>query len=158
MRSLKSLLGSSADAGGDGRRYDGLVSFEDIIARFLRELRVRARRELGQLPERVVIGRPVHFVDDEPERDERARKACASRRARRAFASLLRARADRRGLRLRAAHHDRESMVLIVDIGGGTSDFTVVRLGPERAARATAATTSWPPAACTSAAPTSTSA
>ena len=30
----------------------------------------------------------------------------------------------------------RESLVLVVDIGGGTSDFTVVRLGPDRVARA----------------------
>ena len=27
---------------------------------------------------------------------------------------------------------DREELVLIVDIGGGTSDFSLVRLSPER--------------------------
>ena len=34
-----------------------------------------AQRELGQRPERVVIGRPVHFVDDDSKRDQRAEES-----------------------------------------------------------------------------------
>ena len=30
---------------------------------------------------------------------------------------------------------DREQLVLVADIGGGTSDFSLVRVGPERAKR-----------------------
>ncbi|MDH6590859.1 putative chaperone protein [Variovorax sp. TBS-050B] len=134
MRSLKSLLGSALMQEKTAI-HDGLVSFEDIIARFLRELAERAGRELGRVPERVVIGRPVHFVDDDPKRDERAEESL--RHAARA------AGVREIGFQLEpiAAAFDyeqriaKESLVLIVDVGGGTSDFTVVRVGPERATR-----------------------
>ena len=135
MRSLKSLLGSPLMQEKTAV-YDGLVSFEDIIARFLHELVTRAERELGQRPERVVIGRPVHFVDDDAKRDQRAEES-------------MRHAARAAGLRDVSFQYEpiaaafdyeqrvtRESLILIVDIGGGTSDFTVVRLGPERMARA----------------------
>jgi hypothetical chaperone protein len=45
------------------------VSFLDIVATFLEALRERAAHALGEAPTRVVMGRPVHFVDDDPERD-----------------------------------------------------------------------------------------
>ncbi|MCY7319964.1 MAG: Hsp70 family protein [Ramlibacter sp.] len=76
MRSLKSLLGSRLleDETAIG---DGVLSFRAIIARFLGELRGRAARHLDHEPRRVVIGRPVHFVDDDPERDRHAQSALA---------------------------------------------------------------------------------
>ena len=134
MRSLKSLLGSNlldeeTAIGG------GVVSFRAVIARFLGELRGRAGRHLDHAPHRAVIGRPVHFVDDDPQRDQRAQAALAQAAATAGF--------DEVAFELEpiAAAFDyerrveRESLVLIVDIGGGTSDFTVVRLGPQRMAR-----------------------
>ncbi len=134
MRSLKSLLGSALMQEKTAV-YDGLLSFEEIIARYLHELATRAERQLGARPVNAVIGRPVHFVDDDPKRDQRAED------------SLLRA-ARAAGFRSVdfqlepiAAAFDyeqrvtRESLILIADIGGGTSDFTVVRIGPQRIAR-----------------------
>ena len=54
-------------------------SFQDIISRFLLELRTRAHTQMMAVsgpdtpaPTRVVIGRPVHFVDDDLERDQLA--------------------------------------------------------------------------------------
>lgn len=135
MRSLKSLLGSALMQEKTAI-YDGLVSFEDIIARFLHELASRAERELGQRPERVVIGRPVHFVDDDSKRDQRAEESLRHAARAAGFRDIA------FQLEPIAAAFDyeqrvtKESLVLIVDIGGGTSDFTVVRVGPERAARA----------------------
>jgi hypothetical chaperone protein len=134
MRSLKSLLGSALMQEKTAI-YDGLVSFEDIIARFLRELAVRAGRELGRMPERVVIGRPVHFVDDDSKRDERAEESLRHAARAAGFRDIA------FQLEPIAAAFDyeqrvtKESLVLIVDVGGGTSDFTVVRVGPDRAAR-----------------------
>jgi hypothetical chaperone protein len=133
MRSLKSLLGSSLIKEKTGV-FDGAVSFQDIIARFLRELRERAARELGGEPGRVVIGRPVHFVDDDKARDRQAQSALLKAAHAAGFDDVA------FELEPIAAAFDyerrlqRESLVLIADIGGGTSDFTVVRLGPERAA------------------------
>jgi hypothetical chaperone protein len=131
MRSLKSLLGSAL-LQEKTAVPEGVVSFQDVIARFLKELGARAARELGALPPRVTIGRPVHFVDDAPERDQQAQASLTQAAHAAGFSEV--------GFELEpiAAAFDyerrihREQLVLIVDIGGGTSDFTLVRLGPER--------------------------
>jgi len=65
MRSMKSILGSSlidqtTDVGG-GRG----VKYLDIVAGYLRHLKRCAEAEAGQSIERVVLGRPVFFVDEE---------------------------------------------------------------------------------------------
>lgn len=134
MRSLKSLLGSSLleeeTAVGAGR-----LGFQAIIALFLRELRQRAATHLRVAPTRAVIGRPVHFVDDDAQRDRRAQAALAQAAQDAGFEDVC------FELEPIAAALDyerrctRESLVLIVDIGGGTSDFTVVRVGPQRLGR-----------------------
>ncbi|HEV7578075.1 MAG TPA: Hsp70 family protein [Caldimonas sp.] len=135
MRSMKSILGSSlvqqtTDVGG-GRG----VPFIDIVATYLRHLRKRAEAAAGAPIDRAVLGRPVYFVDDDAERDAQAEAA-------------LRRAATSAGFRevvfqyepiAAAFDHEqavtREEKVLVADIGGGTSDFSVVRVGPERKAR-----------------------
>jgi hypothetical chaperone protein len=132
MRSLKSLLGSSL-LEEQTRVPEGMVNFRDVIARFIREMRERACKRLGRDVRRVVLGRPVHFVDEDPQRDKRAQDALVQAATQAGFEEI--------SLELEpiAAAFDyerrvsREQLVLIVDIGGGTSDFTIVRLGPERA-------------------------
>ena len=131
MRSLKSLLGSPLllETTQIGHQQ---ISFQDIIATFLATLRERATQSLGKAPSRVVMGRPVHFVDDDPEGDAQAETSL-----RQAVQSVG---FDEVSFQLEpiAAALDyeqrltKESTVLVVDLGGGTSDFTVVRLGPER--------------------------
>src|SRR5690606_13437566 len=74
MRSLKSLLGSSLLQEKTEINHQ-TISFQDIIAIFLAELRQRAARSLGHLPTGVVLGRPVHFVDDDPQRDAQAEQS-----------------------------------------------------------------------------------
>jgi hypothetical chaperone protein len=131
MRSLKSLLGSPLLMETTVINNQ-LVNFSDIITTYLAELRDRATRHLGATPTRVVMGRPVHFVDDDAARDVQAE-------------SSLRQAAEAVGFKdisfqfepIAAAldyerRLTRETTVLVADIGGGTSDFTVVRLGPER--------------------------
>jgi hypothetical chaperone protein len=131
MRSLKSLLGSPLllETTQIGHQQ---ISFQDIIATFLATLRERATQSLGSAPRRVVMGRPVHFVDDDAERDAQAEASLRQ--------AVLSVGFDEVSFQLEpiAAALDyeqrltQESTVLVVDLGGGTSDFTVVRLGPER--------------------------
>jgi hypothetical chaperone protein len=134
MRSLKSLLGSSL-LEEETAVGSGVMSFKAIITLFLRELRQRAGQHLGTEPGRVVLGRPVHFVDDDAQRDARAQAALAEAAGEAGFTEVSFA------LEPIAAALDyerrlaTEALVLIVDIGGGTSDFTVVRLGPDRFGR-----------------------
>ena len=131
MRSLKSLLGSPLLMETTVINNQ-LVNFSDIIATYLAELRERATRHLGVAPTRVVMGRPVHFVDDDAARDAQAEDALHQAAQRVGFTDIS------FQLEPIAAALDyeqrltRETTVLVADIGGGTSDFTVVRLGPER--------------------------
>ena len=74
MRSLKSLLGSPLLLEKTEVNHQQ-ISYQDIIATFLAELRQRAAQALGAAPTRVVMGRPVHFVDDDPERDALAQRS-----------------------------------------------------------------------------------
>jgi hypothetical chaperone protein len=135
MRSLKSLLGSPLLQEKTEVNHQQ-ISFQDIVATFLSELRDRADRALGEAPSRVVMGRPVHFVDDDPERDALAQRSLQEAAMSVGFDEVL------FQLEPIAAALDyerrltREATVLVVDLGGGTSDFTVVRLGPDRTTRA----------------------
>ena len=135
MRSLKSLLGSPLLQETTLINHHQ-ISFQDIIATFLATLRERATQSLGAPPKRVVMGRPVHFVDDDPERDALAQRSLLQAAQSVGFDDVafqlepIAAALDYER-RLQA-----ETIVLVVDIGGGTSDFTVVRLGPQRMALA----------------------
>jgi len=131
MRSLKSLLGSPLlmETTQIGHQQ---ISFQDIIATFLATLRERATQSLGAAPRRVVMGRPVHFVDEDPARDAQAEASLRQAVKAVGFEEVS------FQLEPIAAALDyeqrltKESTVLVVDLGGGTSDFTVVRLGPDR--------------------------
>lgn len=135
MRSLKSLLGSPLMNEHTAVGW-GELRFQDIITRFLAELAERARAQLGTLSPRVVLGRPVHFVDDAPERDRQAQKSLQQAALAAGFQEVA------FELEPIAAAFDyerrleREAVVLVVDVGGGTSDFSVVRLGPDRVRQA----------------------
>lgn len=134
MRGLKSVLGTPLmdEATPVGRQR---LRLRDIIARYLMEVKARAEAASGQTLDSVVHGRPVHFVDGDPEADRRAE-------------DTLREIARDVGFRevsfqyepiAAALDYERqvesEEIALVADIGGGTSDFSIVRLSPERRGR-----------------------
>ena len=136
MRSMKSILGSSlldqsTDIGG-GRA----VKYRDVVVGYLRHLKVRAETEAGHAITRAVLGRPVFFVDDDPERDAQAQAALEAAARQAGFAELqFQYEPIAAALDYESTVQD-ERLVLVADIGGGTSDFSLVRVGPERARRA----------------------
>ena len=133
MRSMKSILGSglidqTTDVGG-GRG----VKYSDILAGYLKRLRNRALAAGASAPlNKVVLGRPVFFVDGEPLRDAAAQTSLAAAARAAGFEDVhfqfepIAAAFDYE------SQAQREQIVLVADIGGGTSDFSVVRVGPER--------------------------
>ena len=135
MRSMKSILGSplveqGTDVGG-GRS----VPYIDIIAGYLHHLRKLAEATTGQPVKRVVMGRPVFFVDDDPQRDALAQAALAEAARRVGFDEV---RFQYEPIAAALDHEQTvsaEQRVLVADIGGGTSDFSLVRVGPKRRAR-----------------------
>lgn len=132
LRAIKSLLGTKLFDETTlikRRRYE----FGEIIAAFLNFLRSTAADTLGAPPKQVVLGRPAFFVDDD---------AVADREAQRQLEAAARS-AGFKDIAFQfepiAAALDYEQSVsaeeiaLVVDIGGGTSDFSIVRVSPERA-------------------------
>lgn len=132
MRSLKSLLGTpliDSQTEIDGRA----LPFRELIALFVRELKRRAEQAAGQSFTQAVLGRPVRFIDDDDAADGLAQATLEEIARAAGFRDVVFqyepiAAAFDYELRI-----DREELVLIADIGGGTSDFSLVRLGPARA-------------------------
>jgi hypothetical chaperone protein len=131
MRSLKSLLGSPLLMETTVINNQ-LVNFSDIITTYLAELRKRAEQHLGTAPTRVVMGRPVHFVDDDAARDAQAENSLRQAAEAVGFTDIAFQFEPIAAALDYEQRLTRETTVLVADIGGGTSDFTVVRLGPER--------------------------
>jgi hypothetical chaperone protein len=129
IQSLKSWLTSRTLTGTEifGRRY----TLEDLIARILADLRMHAEKAFGFPVRDVVVGRPVRFVGAETPDDD----TFAEERLRAAF---LHAGYDSVRFEMEpvgAAYHyesslDHDELILIGDFGGGTSDFSLLRVGP----------------------------
>lgn len=133
MRSLKSLLGSKL-LKSETTVLGSTLPFKTLLGLFIGELKARAERLAGRPFEEVVLGRPVFFVDDDPVADLEAQNTLVT------VAHSLGFKEVSFQYEPIAAAFDyesgiaREELVLIVDIGGGTSDFSLVRLAPERRA------------------------
>lgn len=131
MRSLKSLLGSKL-LKSETTVLGSALPFKDLLGFFIGELKKRAEAQAERAFEEVVLGRPVFFVDDDPVADQEAQNTLV------AVAHKLGFKEVSFQYEPIAAAFDyesslaREELVLIVDIGGGTSDFSLVRLAPER--------------------------
>jgi hypothetical chaperone protein len=129
-RLIQSLKAYLAD-----RRFDGTTVFsqpytlEQMIALIGRHLLIEA--SFDPVPSRVVVGRPVHFSNARNPSDddfalERLRDAirqCGFSEIVFEFEPVAAAYSYERRL-------DRDELILIGDFGGGTSDFSVLRVGP----------------------------
>lgn len=132
MRSLKSLLGSSL-IDGQTEVHGRALPFRELLAKFIGELKRRAEQSAGRPFDTAVFGRPVHFVDDSETADQQAQTTLEETARAVGFKEV-----SFQFEPIAAAFHyeqtiNREELVLVADIGGGTSDFSLVRLSPERA-------------------------
>jgi hypothetical chaperone protein len=126
IRSIKKYLPDKSFSGTQiGRR---VLLIEDLIGRFLRVMRDRANQYFDADVDRVVLGRPAKFSRDGGDdrfAEERLEKAAMQAGFREvSFCPEPLAAAHDVGL-----EPGRQMIVLVADFGGGTSDFTVVRLG-----------------------------
>ena len=133
IQSIKSLLGSASFTSTAifGRSYGAA----DLVAIFLRSMLSEVREQFGELEGTVVVGRPVKFVGAESDEDEQL----ALKRLRAAFANAglhdFRFEFEPVAAALTYEHRlMRDETVLIGDFGGGTSDFSILSLGPARKA------------------------
>jgi hypothetical chaperone protein len=129
IQSLKSFLSSRNLHSTEvfGRRY----TLEDLIARILSNLREKAEHQFGIEIRSAVIGRPVHFVGAENQEND----SYAEGRLRLALNSAGYESVEFEMEPVAAAHYyestlDHDELILIGDFGGGTSDFSLVHVGP----------------------------
>ncbi|WP_296272383.1 Hsp70 family protein [Pseudomonas sp. UBA6323] len=131
MRSLKSLLGSKL-LKSETTVLGSALPFKDLLGFFIGELKKRAESQADHAFEEVVLGRPVFFVDDDPAADQEAQNTLVAVAHKLGFKEVSFQYEPIAAAFDYESSLEREELVLIVDIGGGTSDFSLVRLAPER--------------------------
>lgn len=107
------------------------TSLVGLIGLLARELRAEGEKLFGPLGSRAVVGRPVHFASERNEDDEQL----ATTRLREALATAGWDDVELEYEPVAAAQYyestlDHDELVLIADFGGGTSDFSLIRVGP----------------------------
>ena len=125
LKSPKSFLGAS------GLRSEYIQFFEDIVTAMMINIKQRAETDLGKTITHTVIGRPVNFQGMNAEQSNRQAIAILTLSAQRAgFKSVeFLFEPIAAGLDFEARLSD-DKTVLIVDIGGGTTDCAMVCMGP----------------------------
>lgn len=131
LRSLKSILGSTLINESTEIGYKNIF-FKDIIVDFIKYLKDRAELIIGNAVDSVVMGRPVWFVDADEQADALA-QGCLEEITRKAgFHNVLFQYEPIAAALDYEQSVTKEELALIVDIGGGTSDFSVIRVSPDR--------------------------
>jgi hypothetical chaperone protein len=128
MRSLKTYLGRKDRV---TTRLGGReLQLEDLIAVILSSFRAKLETTAGEPVDHVVLGRPVRFNDDDDALDrqaqnrlEQAAKAAGFTEVSFQYEPVAAALAYEETVR-------REELIVVADIGGGTSDFSILRVGP----------------------------
>jgi len=129
IQSLKSFLASRLFSGTSvfGKQY----SLEDLITIMLRDIRVQSENQIGAFEHPIAVGRPVHYSNANTDEDNQF----AIERLQRAFTKagigpIVFEYEPVAAASFYESTLDHNELVLIGDFGGGTSDFSLLRLGP----------------------------
>lgn len=128
MRSLKRVLGTDLMLSGtivNGKS----VKFENILAQFVGYLKHQAEENVKDELTDVVMGRPVHFRDNDEKGDREAERQLENIARRVGFKNIV---FQYEPIAAAFAHEPRisgEKLACVIDIGGGTSDFSIIRIG-----------------------------
>jgi hypothetical chaperone protein len=129
VQSIKSHLASASFRTTQilGRRWQ----LDDMIAAYLRQIRAAAPIDLGT---RAVIGRPVRYWGaEDPADDERAIGRMKDALGKAGFTDVVFEYEPIGAAARYAARLDHEELIVVADFGGGTTDFSAIRVGPKRA-------------------------
>ncbi len=135
MRALKSILGTptihETTMIGSERK-----PFTAVLSLFLSYMKKKAETEAGAPISHVVMGRPVHFVDRDEAADREAENTLRAIAIETGFEHVEFEYEPVAAARDFQTQATQEELALIIDIGGGTSDFTILKVTPESAGAA----------------------
>ncbi|MET1256798.1 molecular chaperone [Aliikangiella maris] len=125
IKSPKSFLGST------GLAPNQLAFFEDLVTAMLLHIKLTAETQLQHAIDKVVIGRPINFQGVNSEKSNKQAidimTLAASRCGYQAIEFLYEPLAA--GVDFESGLQQ-DKIVLVVDIGGGTTDCSIVKMGP----------------------------
>ena len=126
VRSPKSFLGAS------GLRVEQVALFEDIVTLMMLEVMSRAKKHISEPITKAVIGRPVNFQGVGGEKSNVQAQEILETAAKRAgfeqVSFLFEPMAAAMDYEASMTSH---KTVLVVDVGGGTTDCSMVKMGPD---------------------------
>ena len=131
MRGLKTILSTSLINERTALSKRSIL-LTDVIAMFSRHLRLKAEEALGHPIEAVVHGRPVRFVEGDDTADARAETTLTGLAKQAGYSDVSFVYEPVAAAAQYEQSVTKEEVVLVADIGGGTSDFSIVRIGPDR--------------------------
>lgn len=131
MRSLKRILGTEL-MNHYTKIGTKVWNFDSILGLFFHQIKQKLEKTADQEITDVVLGRPVHFQNDSEHTDSLAQNKLYQIALSTGFKNIV---FQFEPIAAAFAHEQqlqKEALAFIIDIGGGTSDFTLIRLGPDR--------------------------
>lgn len=129
MMSLKSILGSSLMQESTLIHQKSLP-YKTILGYLIRYIKQQAERLTQTELTHVVMGRPVRFHDTDDKRDKLAQDTLQAIAEQEGFKQVLFQYEPIAAALAYEQSIEHEELALIVDLGGGTSDFSIIRLRP----------------------------
>jgi len=113
--------------------FEKRLRFEELGELFLERMIAHAGGALDDRPERIIVGRPVHYAGSRPDEALARRRYDAMFKS---FGTQVHYVYEPLGAAFSyASRLDHDATILVADFGGGTSDFSVVRVTPSGSAR-----------------------
>jgi hypothetical chaperone protein len=129
IQSLKSFLASRLFTGTSV--YGKQFSLEDLITIMLREIRIQSEEQIGRFDGPIAVGRPIRYSNADTEEDNQFALDRLTRSLTKAgIGPVIFEYEPVAAAFFYESTLDHDELVLIGDFGGGTSDFSMLRVGP----------------------------
>jgi hypothetical chaperone protein len=129
MMALKTVLGTSL-MDDETIIFNESIPYTQVLGRFIQHIKAKAEKAVDGELTHVVMGRPVHFHDHDKQKDLLAQQTLESIAREVGFKEVLFQFEPIAAAITYETSIVKEQIALIIDMGGGTSDFTIIRLHP----------------------------
>ena len=133
--SLKSFLGSSEII--ETTLLQKEYNLEDLISIILKDFKEKIDRVAGKSVTKLTLGRPVKFNDNSKELDSLAENRLKNAAIKAGFKDIKFCYEPVAASLSYEIGSSKEELILVADIGGGTTDYTIIKSGKDREVLAT---------------------